>query len=79
MQKINLEWVGEAIGEYLEKRQAPKNEEGAQHSSSTEQDRYKWMTDKEIHEEKFKASSLHCSHCDYTPCRCKNEDYEKKP
>lgn len=57
---------------------APKNED-APNAPSTEQDRHKWMTDKEIHEEKFRANSPHCSYCDYTPCRCKNEDYEKKP
>lgn len=65
---------------------APKNEDApniegivrksdeAPTSSSTEQDRHKWMTDKEIHEEKFRANSPHCSYCDYTPCRCSKND-----
>lgn len=45
--------------------------------TSISTDPHVWMTEKEIHEEKFWGSRQHCSYCDYTPCRCKNEDYGK--
>ena len=73
--KINLEWMGEALKEYLESRKAPKNGEAPSHSFSTEPLVFKKYIETTI-EEKIRAP-LHCSYCDYTPCRCKKEEYDK--
>lgn len=75
---IPMDELWELLMSISEDEYAPKNEE----APSISTDPHQWMTDKEIHEEKVTneqkfLGSRYCSYCDYTPCRCKNEEYGK--